>query len=136
MKNVSRIMICLLFVSIIASFVQAQAIKSVTGNVCSNQYSQNGNGGSIYVRVGKEIIEIYYTLNLSPGELLDLKTKRERDAYTRKHTTQFTPNIANNHNRFFRTGTELIIKYKTDGDWAISIASTGKRKKIKSCSTE
>lgn len=136
MKHVARITICLLFVLVIVSFAQAQTIKTVTGYVCSNQYSQNGNGGSVKLRIGKEIIEIYYTLALSPGELSDLKTKRERDAYERKHLTRFTPNIANNHDKFFRTGTELIIKYKTDGDWAISIASTGKRKNIKSCSTE
>lgn len=120
----------------LASFTHAQTIKTVTGYVCSNQYSQNGNGGSVNLRVGKEIVEIYYTLDISPGESLNLNTKRERDAYIRKHTTQFTPNIANNHDRFFRTGTELLIKYKADGEWAISITSTRKRKKIKSCSTE
>ena len=131
-----RIMICLLFILVITNFAYAQNNKTVTGYVCSNQYSQNGNGGSVKLRVGKEIIEIYYTLALSPGELLDLKTKRERDAYERNHLTRFTPNITNNHDKFFRAGSELIIKYKRETDQALNVQSTGKRKKVKSCSTE
>lgn len=127
--------ICVAFavlLTFVATSLSQQTTTTVKGYVCKSSHSQDETAGFLTLRVGDELIEIDHKFAPNIGDIAGM-TKSQISEYTRKNTTRYLPSKKGLDERI---GAELIVTYKKTSygyNWAVSIKSTGRRKRTTSC---